>query len=106
MTYHMTQYDFDFEMLIYTMKPGSIVRTKKEIPVNVDGDVKVLPEGSQCVVIRLVMGDVNSKAEQADGLWEIAPDNSDHTWMAYGNELEILFMIKKPKRPIEDWYDY
>jgi len=102
----MSQKDFDFELLIYTMKPGSIVRTKKEIPVSVDGEVLILPERSQCVVVRLVMGDVNSKAEQYDGLWEVAPDNSEQTWMAYGNELEILYMIKKPKKPVEDWYDY
>jgi hypothetical protein len=101
----MEQIDFDFELLIYTMLPGSIVRTNKEIPVNIDGEVLILPEGSVCVVKRLVMGDVNSKAEQCEGLWEIIPDNSNHSWMAYGMELEIIFMIKKPKKPVEDWYD-
>ena len=106
MTYHMNQTDFDFELLIHTMKPGSIVKTMKEIPVNVNGKILILPAQSQCVILKLIMGDVNVQAEQRDGLWEIVPDNSSQTWMAYGNELEVLYMIRKPKKKIEDWYDY
>jgi hypothetical protein len=100
------QFDFDFKNLIYKMKPGSIVCTKCEIPLNDKSGILILEKGTQCIVTRLVMGDVNIKTETRRGLWEIAPDNKNKKWMAYGDELEIIFMICEPKRvDHEMWYD-
>ena len=100
------QLDFDFESLIHKMKPGSIVCTKCEIPLNDKGGILILEKGTQCVVTRLVMGNINLSTEKRYGLWEIAPENKNNKWMAYGDELEIIFIICEPQRKKrEEWYD-
>ena len=100
------QLDFDFIDLIYKMKPGSIIRTVKDVSVFHKNKNITLPSGSQCVVTKLVMGDVNAKAEMRKGLWEVVSEYSNVSWMVYGDEMEILYMIKAKSRPWyeEDWY--
>ena len=106
MTKKTNQMSFDFKDLIYRMKPGSIVRTTCDVPYHKKGEEpKFLKAGEQCVVVKLIIGDVNFNSEQRQGLWEISPSNGGESWHAYGDELEVIFMIQEPRDEFDLWFD-
>ena len=100
------QINFDFRNLMDKMRPGSIVRIIKDVPIKEKRQELILKKGTQCVVTKLILGDLNPQAERRDGLWEVVPDNENRIWMVYGDELEVIFLIENPNIVIkEEWYD-
>jgi hypothetical protein len=101
------QLDFDFDTLIEKMRPGSIVKINQDILQDEeDPNSDVLKKDTQCIVTKLIIGDINPKSEERQGLWEVAPENCDREWRVYGDEFDVMFLVKNPrKNDIEDWYD-